>query len=223
MGTTSPRLNLTLPAGGDQFSRQQLNNNFSLIDAQPGVFPCTSTTRPVWAAAQAGQLIVETDTRRVLEWDGAAWHDPQVAPPAWVRSMQPGSEIELASNQVFTYNLGSITVRRPGSLAVIYHVNAEQNRYSSFGLSLYPLIDNKYAGVYPVTGNNYLNDGREYSQWHTYGTEGLWDDFRVISFIGIAPVTAGTHTLGIKAHSGQGSGSIVRMNALAFLVNSTDV
>lgn len=41
--------------------------------AQPGV--CTSTTRP--ASPFEGQVIYETDTDKVLVWDGSAWYPPK--------------------------------------------------------------------------------------------------------------------------------------------------
>jgi hypothetical protein len=41
--------------------------------AKPGV--CTSSTRP--ASPYAGQFIWESDTQKLLVWDGAAWYPPK--------------------------------------------------------------------------------------------------------------------------------------------------
>lgn len=71
--TPSPRLGLTRMAGSDPFLRQTLVDNYDVLDAYPGYYPCTSTSRPSWGAAQAGMMIVETDTGRLLRWSGTAW------------------------------------------------------------------------------------------------------------------------------------------------------
>lgn len=44
--------------------------NLQKLDDVPGYKPCTSGTRPSWGAAQAGMLIVETDTGLIWRWDG---------------------------------------------------------------------------------------------------------------------------------------------------------
>ncbi len=78
MSTTSPILGLTLPAsdGSDQFSLALFLTDFGIIDASPGVFICTSGTRPTWDSGQAGRLIYEKDYGRLLEWNGSSFVDP---------------------------------------------------------------------------------------------------------------------------------------------------
>lgn len=219
MSSTTPRLGLTKPDGGDLFLRQDFINNYNILDQYPGSFICTSTTRPVWTSAQAGQTIIETDTRRILTWDGSLWHDIQSAPAAWIRGWQPTRELEIGSNQWVTLTIGTINVSRAASIAAIYHINAEQNRYGGFGYTFEPLIDNVYAGAYPSVPGIL---GGEYVQWHTY-SKGLMDDYRVFSTVGMANLQPGNHSFGVRIHTGHGTGSIFKMSVLAFMVNSTDV
>lgn len=69
---------------------------------RPGV--CTSTTRPT--APYEGQLIYETDTDKVLVWDGSAWVytlKPQVS--------EPGVYTDISSTQTFSgFTKGNATV-----------------------------------------------------------------------------------------------------------------
>jgi microcystin-dependent protein len=73
MPTPSPRLGLALPSQPDDFSTQDLRDNWSKIDAAPGTHICTSTTRPTWGVNQAGRQIFETNTGVTRSWTGAAW------------------------------------------------------------------------------------------------------------------------------------------------------
>jgi len=49
----------------------ELNDNTNILDANPGVFICTSTTRP--SAPFEGQHIYETDTENHMVRVGSAW------------------------------------------------------------------------------------------------------------------------------------------------------
>lgn len=71
------------PVTGDYADIQKLNENFEKLDSSVGATICTSSTRP--ASPWHGQLINETDTKRLLYWDSLAWvvfHDPN-AYSAW--------------------------------------------------------------------------------------------------------------------------------------------
>lgn len=70
MPTPSPRLGLKLPTTADAFSTQDIHDNWDLLDDYPGIFICTSGTRPEWGAAQAGMRIHETNTGLDWRWDG---------------------------------------------------------------------------------------------------------------------------------------------------------
>lgn len=73
MSTPSPILGLTLPDLQDRFSTQEVRDNWETIDQSPGVFICTSQTRPGWGQQQAGRKIVETDTHLEWLWTGDSW------------------------------------------------------------------------------------------------------------------------------------------------------
>jgi hypothetical protein len=71
MATTTDKLGLKKPAGTDPFLLTDFNSNTDLIDRAPGVYYCTSTTRPSWSSPQAGRMILETDTKKMFIWPGS--------------------------------------------------------------------------------------------------------------------------------------------------------
>lgn len=68
----STKDNLPMQQGGDTLDVSVFR---SLRDALDGrlVYVCTSATRPTGSARFAGRVIIETDTKRLLVWDGSAW------------------------------------------------------------------------------------------------------------------------------------------------------
>lgn len=73
MPTPSPHLGLLVPARSDPFVTADIATNWDTIDAAPGDFICTSTTRPGWGAGQAGMSIYETDSGLEWRWNGSAF------------------------------------------------------------------------------------------------------------------------------------------------------
>lgn len=58
----------------DRFRIQDYTDNWNLLDSFPGVFVCTSGTRPGdWGAPQTGLIIFETDTTLLWYWTGSAF------------------------------------------------------------------------------------------------------------------------------------------------------
>lgn len=72
---TSPtsRLALLRPLAGHGFSRTEYYDNLGIIDQFPGLFICTSSTRPTWGSAHNGMRIWETDRSLEWRWDGSAF------------------------------------------------------------------------------------------------------------------------------------------------------
>lgn len=74
MPVLSTRLGLKRPVGADPFLTQDYYDNLTLLDDYPGVFICTSGSRPAgWGAAHSGMRIFETDTELLWRWNGTAW------------------------------------------------------------------------------------------------------------------------------------------------------
>lgn len=70
MTQPSQKMGLVLPSTVDPFSTADIKGNWEKIDAAPGSHICTSSTRPVWTAAQAGRKIIETNTQLEWMWTG---------------------------------------------------------------------------------------------------------------------------------------------------------
>lgn len=73
MPTPTGHLALLKPSTADPFVTADLASNLQKIDDHPGIRVVTSTTRPAWAAAQAGMFISETDTGNMMRWTGTDW------------------------------------------------------------------------------------------------------------------------------------------------------
>lgn len=108
--TPTPRLGLLKPAPTDNVSVAQLNQNADTIDASPGTFICTSTTRP--AAPFSGQFIYETDTKKKLVYDGTAWltiADGNLAFPANFPYAADAGSVAVSGNGTNTSDPAVIT------------------------------------------------------------------------------------------------------------------
>lgn len=73
MPSFTDRLNLMRHTLADRFRVQDYANNWARLDQHPGVFICTSGTRPTWGARQEGMCIFETDTQLIWHWSGSEW------------------------------------------------------------------------------------------------------------------------------------------------------
>lgn len=82
MPVTSTRLGLAKPVTSDSFTTAGLSSNLQILDTFPGIYICTSSTRPTWGANQAGMRIYETDTDTEWRWTGSVW--VRVRPRGWL-------------------------------------------------------------------------------------------------------------------------------------------
>ena len=123
MSTLTTRLGIKKPQDADPFLTADFDTNYDLIDSYPGVWVCTSTTLPAWGAAQAGQLVVCTDTRTPLEWTGAAWRDPLVVPALWSLSTTLSTSLSPGTSGA-AFSLGTVSSTRAcaalANLQVVY-------------------------------------------------------------------------------------------------------
>lgn len=114
MSLLTTRLGLKKPQDSDTFLVSDFDDNYDLIDSYPGVFICTSGTKPSWGASQTGQMIFCTDIRTVYEWTGSAFREPLVSPAGWVISKTLNADISpptLAAS-ITSYTLGTFTSSR---------------------------------------------------------------------------------------------------------------
>jgi len=212
MSTLTPRLLLKRPDGADPFLRQDFVDNWNKIDAAPGTHVCTSSTRPTWAAAQAGRTIIETDTYRQMLWTGTAWIEPNPAPSQWAASILPAQYLGKGASA--TYTLGSITTKRSATLAVQFSVRSACQPYASQGLQAWGLID----GVdRTVSGNESL------SQWADLSSAtSTAYDHRTGHVLAQVNVLPGTHSYGIKVKVGAGANQVYigTLNGFAMLTTN---
>lgn len=73
MPADTPRLKLKKPVEGSFGWQTAWYDNADAVDAHPGILVCTSTTRP--AAPWAGQVVFESDTKKLMIFDGTIWRE----------------------------------------------------------------------------------------------------------------------------------------------------
>jgi hypothetical protein len=147
----TPRLELKRPLGDDPFLRQDFVDNFDILEAFPGHFVCTSTTRPSWDAAKTGMKIVETDTLRTLVFDGTTFVPTQDYGRAATVDTFPSQM--LGKGVAATFTLGSVTLTRPASLGVLMVARVRQEANIKQAITITPWIDGTscnfgYSNVY---------------------------------------------------------------------------
>ncbi len=219
MSGTTPKIGLKTWEESDPFDLDDFNANSQILDTYAGDYICTSTSRPSWGGAQAGMKIYQTDTRQTMAWSGTAWHEVLTAPPLWVGSAAPG--VAISQNTTVSYLLGTITVHRPGTLAVWLSASLANQPYEIGGGTLRPSVDGNAVTlgdggslyVSSDVSNAYINNAyRSYPQ---------------IPAMGIAAVGVGTHTFGAVfttinyGTTGQVM-ELVSVRGMAMLVNSQD-
>lgn len=120
MSGSTTRLGLKTPVDSDPFLTLDFTNNYQTIDSYPGVFVCTSGTLPSWGAAQAGQMVFQSDVRTLLEWSGSSWQEPLVAPSAWMVGVTLNSLVTGFSS--VNWSVGTISSSRAGQALFITSV-----------------------------------------------------------------------------------------------------
>jgi hypothetical protein len=221
MSTTSQHLGLTVNDGSDPFVLSDFTNNWNTIDRYPGIWICTSTTRPTWGSGQAGQMIMETDTRRNMLWTGTTWREMLTGPAVWWGSLRPG--VAIGKNTTLTYVVGTFTVNRPGTLLGITttEMGLPSNGYIEGNIRV--MIDGSQANWDGAGYGEYFK-----ADWSTSGTSNGLNDFgTTITSMGVRTVGAGTHSIGFRVDTASYSAinttaRITSCRALAMFVNGTD-
>jgi hypothetical protein len=116
VATFSTLLGLKLNDQSDPFELSDFVSNWGILDASPGTFVCTSTSRPSWSTAQAGRLIFMTDLKQLSYWTGTAWSDLRSAAPVFAAGVFLNTGVNAGATA--NYNVLTFTTPRPCALAV---------------------------------------------------------------------------------------------------------
>lgn len=120
----------------DLFRVADYETNWNILDDFPGVFICTSATRPTtWGALQEGLAIFETDTLLLWHWTGAAFS--RVVPKGAVGYQSTTTPFETASLSYVTAITASVTVAAGGRRHLV--IAEGPGVYNTNGLTLLSL------------------------------------------------------------------------------------
>ena len=131
MTTLSTRLGLKKSTTADPYRIQEFADNFQRLDDHPGVYVCTSASRPSWGAAHAGMLISETDTGLLWRWDGTGFQ--RTGPTGHLGSTTRATDISTSSTTFV--NAVSVTVTVPAGGRRCLLVAEGPGVYSTVGLT----------------------------------------------------------------------------------------
>ncbi|MGW1436861.1 hypothetical protein ACWD7M_16620 [Streptomyces griseus] len=218
MSGTTPRLGLKTYDQSDPFLRQDFNDNSARLDASPGVYICTSSSRPAWGPSQAGMRAYETDTRREIHWTGSAWREPLSATVAWPGYVRP--DVAMGNDAHVYYKLANVAVTRPGALLV--HLAVEASVQSIYTMNLHFRVQVDGSDAMIGSSASY----QRVEQVHSSG--GGVSRAYMIPAMGLRAVGVGAHSFGIHMYTSGGtvspsaSARLVSVRGSAILVNSSD-
>jgi hypothetical protein len=189
VATYSTVLGLKLNDESDPFQLSDFTANYQILDAAPGTFICTSTTRPTWGANQNGRLIFMSDLKQLSYWNNSTgWTDLRDSVPIFAG----GYFLNAGLNPGSTSNFGllTFTTPRPSALAIIatanytYTSDSWQVVTQSVTFDGSPSNMGGFSEQVRIAGDPY-NDGGTVASSAT-------------SLAVIPSVSAGQHTIGIK-------------------------
>lgn len=148
----TPRLGLSKPDSNELMSQldRDWNDPMDTIDSHAGFFECTSGTRP--SNPYIGMGILETDTTKILIWNGSAWIVYAIKDCSWdfsgLTSLTPptGALYTLAnwSNQsIFnaTWGASGLVINSPGVYMVSLNIRWAARNQNTLGFFRSCLID----------------------------------------------------------------------------------
>jgi hypothetical protein len=188
LATFSPVLGLKLNDPSDPFQLSDFIANWGILDASPGVYICTSTTRPSWGTAQAGRLIFMKDLKQTSYWTGSAWADLRDSVPAFAWGAVVNSWVNPGASAYFS--ICTFTTPRPCALAIIisgtyeYPNNFTQDAYQSVTFDGVRQEMGGFREQTRFTGNS--------------GDSGGYAGNNVISLMMMPSITAGQHNIGLQ-------------------------
>jgi hypothetical protein len=203
MPTPSTRLALNIFSTADTFSTAQYDANWSLLDNYPGIYICTSTTRPTWGANQNGMRIHETDTGLSWVWNGSAFSrgSPSGNLGRITRTSNVGTTTTWTPPSFATLPVAlTVTVHPPNGNRLLMIVAEVPEVQNPNGLS-YLVIqrDSTILNSYPVwtaqeTGSGNSGNAGSKGEFITFDTPNETSAVYTLAFAA-ATVTGGTTTL----------------------------
>jgi hypothetical protein len=194
MATYSTYLGLKLNSSTDPFLLSDFIGNWTILDGSPGVYICTSSSRPSWTSAQAGKLIFMTDWKCLAYWTGTGWLDCRDAAPVFSAGVYLAASIAKGTTGQWT--IIGLTTPRTCALAIavtgtyLVAANANQDVWQRI------LVD----GVGSTA--NQLGGYRE--QLRFIANAGVNDSagMTATSLQVVTGINPGTHTIGVAADIG---------------------
>lgn len=197
MSSLSSRLELIINTDADPFVTEDFAANSEILDDHPGIFICTSGTRPTWDVAQNGMSIFETDTNLIWHWDGSAWE--RLVPKGYVDGDEVTSDQSTSSTSYVT------------AIQVTASIAAGGRRH---------LIIVHAPGVFNSNGLTQcavFQDAALLQEWYVQGWTGAEVEKYPRPIFAVIPDTpsAGSHdyTLQFRAVSGIGGSSTIQAEA----------
>lgn len=184
MATFSNYLALKLNAPTDPFLLSDFITNWNILDASPGVFICTSATRPAYNASQTGRLIFLTDLKKLEWWNGTSFQaDALYAPPVFHGGAALNTNMARGSSPTFTCL--NYTISRPCSVAII--LTAE-----------YAIGARTYQELFQSIHQDGLPIATGFREHVIVSAENIAHTayYAVTSVAAISSVAAGSHTVG---------------------------
>jgi hypothetical protein len=191
VATYSTVLGLKLNQLSDPFELSDFVANWDILDASPGIFICTSVSRPSWGTAQAGRLIFMTDLKQTSYWTGTAWADLRDSVPAFAGGTYLDVKCNPGSSGTFT--ILTLTTPRPCSMAIF--ASATYNYPNNKSQDLYQSVT--FDGV-----EQYLGYREQLRMSPTGGDTGSAAGSNAASIAMIPSLSAGQHKIGMKVQVG---------------------
>lgn len=177
--------------GDDVDAALDINANMDKIDAAVGCAVCTSGTRP--GSPFQGQLIFETDTGKVLVYNGSTWKH--------IISINTGSGVAWTGDTTITGNLtvsGSVSKGVTGPTRNIYTANATWTKPTGLVASLVQVqASGASGGGAPTTGSGQASLG-------SGGGAGGYSESLILagSLAATVAVTVGAAAAGVSGANG---------------------
>jgi hypothetical protein len=194
VATYSTYLGLKLNSATDPFLLSDFIGNWTLLDGSPGVYICTSSSRPSWTAAQAGRLIFMTDWKCLSYWTGTGWADNRDASPVVAGGTYLNASVAKGTTGQWT--IISMTLPRTCALAIAVTGTYLCASNQSQDLWQRVLVD----GVGSTA--NQLGGYREQLRFIADPTTGDSAGMTATSLQVISGITAGSHTVGVAVDIG---------------------